>query len=120
MRTISTSKGCRSFRSVDCGLRPNASETCLPAPLNFPFGEDHVSSVNSLVFTLSMSAKLGTQAGLARYKVLALCHRELRDSAVEFGRRGAIFHLLPENPESSLCSNMAWHFGRFSSRYWRE
>src|SRR5437660_2278807 len=54
MRTISTSKGCRSFRSVDCGLRPNASETCLPAPANFPLGEVQVSSISSLIFTLRM------------------------------------------------------------------
>jgi len=44
MRTISISKGCRSLRSVDCGLRPNASETSLPAPANFPLGDDQVSS----------------------------------------------------------------------------
>src|SRR5437667_107087 len=44
MRQISTSNGWRSLRSVDSGLRPNASEISLPAPLNFPFGEDHVSS----------------------------------------------------------------------------
>src|SRR2546430_1537267 len=50
MRTISTSKGCRSFKSVDCGLRPNASETSLPAPANFPLGEDHVSSASRFVF----------------------------------------------------------------------
>src|SRR5437016_14653332 len=52
IRKISTSKGCRSLRSVDSGLRPNASEISLPAPLNFPFGEDHVSSAIFVVFTL--------------------------------------------------------------------
>src|SRR5258708_38371651 len=50
-------KGCRSLRSVDSGLRPNASEISLPAPLNFPFGEDHVSSAIFVVLTLC-TAKL--------------------------------------------------------------
>src|SRR5579872_2015824 len=54
MRTISTSKGCRSFRSMDWGLRPNASETPLPAPANLPLGEDQVSSARWLVFIFSM------------------------------------------------------------------
>src|SRR4030095_16025534 len=55
IRKISTSKGCRSLRSVDSGLRPNASEISLPAPLNFPFGEDHVSSAIFVVLTLCTS-----------------------------------------------------------------
>ena len=55
MRQISTSKGCRSFRSVDCGLRPNASEISLPAPANFPLGEDQVSSTSSFVFILCIN-----------------------------------------------------------------
>src|SRR5882672_6166871 len=54
MRTISTSKGCRSIKSVDCGLRPSASETSLPAPTNFPLGEDQGSSASALVFILCM------------------------------------------------------------------
>src|SRR5260221_5432845 len=52
MRQISTSNGCRSFRSVDVGLRPNDSEICLPEPPNFPFGDDQVRSIISFVFTL--------------------------------------------------------------------
>jgi hypothetical protein len=40
---------------VDSGLRPNASEISLPAPLNFPFGEDHVSSVIFAVLTFCIS-----------------------------------------------------------------
>src|SRR2546428_12126676 len=48
MRRISTSNGCRSFKSVDCGLRPRASETLLLAPANFPFGEIQGSSANWL------------------------------------------------------------------------
>src|ERR1039457_1070018 len=56
MRQISTSKGCRSLRSVENGCLPNASETCLPAPTNFPFGEDQDNSVKSFVFTLCMIA----------------------------------------------------------------
>jgi hypothetical protein len=40
---------------VDSGLRPNASEISLPAPLNFPFGEDHVSSAIFVVLTLCTS-----------------------------------------------------------------
>src|SRR5260221_11241360 len=48
------SKGCRSLRSVENGLRPNASETCLPAPANLPFGEDQISSSMLLVFTFSI------------------------------------------------------------------
>ncbi len=41
-----------SLRSVEVGLRPSASDTCLPAPPNFPFGEDQVSS--SICFTLTL------------------------------------------------------------------
>src|SRR2546427_10948661 len=52
MRQISTSKGCRSLRSVDWGLRPKASEISLPAPTNFPFGEVQDSSTISFVLTL--------------------------------------------------------------------
>src|SRR5262245_39266122 len=48
-------RGCRSLRSVDSGLRPNASEISLPAPLNFSFGEDHVSSAIFVVLTLCTS-----------------------------------------------------------------
>jgi hypothetical protein len=36
-------------------LRPNASEISLPAPLNFPFGEDQVSSAIFVVLTLCTS-----------------------------------------------------------------
>ena len=48
----------RSLRSVDCGLRPSASERHLLAPLNFPFGETHGSSATSRVFTLSIAPML--------------------------------------------------------------
>src|ERR1051325_4725617 len=51
----STSKGCRSLRSVDSGLRPNASEISLPAPLYFPFGEVHVNSAIFVVLTLCIN-----------------------------------------------------------------
>src|SRR6266576_3953604 len=56
MRRISTSNGCRSFKSVDCGLRPRASETLLLPPANFPFGEDHGSSANwlELIFSIAV------------------------------------------------------------------
>ncbi len=54
MRHISTSNGCRSLRSVNCGLRPNASEISFPALLNFPFGDAHVTSAMSLVLILRM------------------------------------------------------------------
>jgi hypothetical protein len=40
---------------VDWGLRPNASETSLPAPLYFPFGEVHVNSAIFVVLTLCIS-----------------------------------------------------------------
>src|SRR6516225_5776572 len=40
------------------GLRPNASEISLPAPLNFPFGEDHVSSAIFVVLILRMTSRL--------------------------------------------------------------
>jgi hypothetical protein len=43
------------LRSVDSGLRPNASEISLPAPMNFPFGEDQVSSAIFVVLTLRIS-----------------------------------------------------------------
>jgi len=52
MRQISMSNGCRSFKSVDCGLRPSSSEISLPAPANFPLGEDQVISTTSFVLTL--------------------------------------------------------------------
>src|SRR5215208_7053281 len=55
MRHISTSNGWRSFKSVECGLRPNASEISLPAPANFPFGDDHVTSTISVVLTLCIA-----------------------------------------------------------------
>src|SRR5262249_40725563 len=64
IRKISTSKGCRSLRSVDSGLRPNASEISLPAPLNFPFGEDHVSSAIFVVLTLCTSESCLTRIRL--------------------------------------------------------
>src|SRR5882724_8905938 len=65
MRKISTSKGCRSIRSVDRGLRPNASETCLPAPTNFPLGEDQLSSAIWLVLTLRIRSCL-TEFGIQK------------------------------------------------------
>src|SRR5438094_2064581 len=55
MRRISTSNGCRSFKSVDCGLRPRASETLLLAPANIPFGEDQGSSASLLVLIFSIT-----------------------------------------------------------------
>src|ERR1700674_5924332 len=45
------------MRSVDFGLRPRASETPMPAPLNFPFGDVQVSSVMSLVLTLRICCR---------------------------------------------------------------
>jgi hypothetical protein len=39
---------------VDCGLRPNSSEISLPAPTNFPFGDDQVTSAIFVVLTLFM------------------------------------------------------------------
>src|SRR5215467_4171230 len=52
MRQISTSNGCRSFRSVDSGLRPKATEISFFAPSNFPFGEVQASSATSFTLTL--------------------------------------------------------------------
>src|SRR6516162_4380527 len=52
MRQISISNGCRSFRSLDSGLRPNATEISLLAPPNFPFGEVHDSSAISFMLIL--------------------------------------------------------------------
>jgi hypothetical protein len=52
MRQISTSNGCRSFRSVDLGLRPSSSDTCFPKPTNFPLGEDQASYVMLFKLTL--------------------------------------------------------------------
>src|SRR5882672_812003 len=65
MRRISTSKGCRSFKSVERGLRPNASETSLPAPANFPLGEDQDSSTMLFVLTLSINHFLTAGVGQA-------------------------------------------------------
>src|SRR6266581_4068500 len=53
MRRISTSNGCRSFKSVDCGLRPRASETLLLAPANLPWSDFQGSSVNRLELIFS-------------------------------------------------------------------
>src|SRR5437660_11067356 len=44
-----------SFRSVDSGLRPSSSEISLPAPTNFPFGDDQVTSTIFVVLTLCMT-----------------------------------------------------------------
>src|SRR6202022_1724694 len=54
MRQISISNGCRSLRSVDSGLRPNATEISLLAPPNFPFGEVQDSSAISFRLILRM------------------------------------------------------------------
>ncbi len=51
------------MRSVDDGLRPNASETCLPAPANFPLGEDQLSSTMVSVLTLRIECCL-TEFGI--------------------------------------------------------
>jgi hypothetical protein len=40
---------------VERGSRPSASDTCFPAPANFRFGEDQVSSASVFVLTLRMS-----------------------------------------------------------------
>lgn len=58
---ISTSKGCRSIKSVDSGLRPKASEISLPAPENFPLGDDQENSSMSLVFILRNSDSLSLE-----------------------------------------------------------
>lgn len=42
------------LQSVENGCRPSASETCLPAPMNFPFGDDQDNSGMSFMFTLRM------------------------------------------------------------------
>ena len=55
IRKISTSKGCRSFKSVESGFRPSSSEISLPAPTNFPFGDDQVTSTIFVVLTLRMT-----------------------------------------------------------------
>src|SRR5260370_13863003 len=68
MRKISTSNGCRSMRSVDDGLRPNASETCLPAPANFPLGEDQLSSTMASVLTLRICCCL-TEFGIRKPEI---------------------------------------------------
>src|SRR4030088_21379 len=76
MRKISTSKGCRSSRSVDRGLRPNASETCLPAPTNFPLGEDQLYSAIWLVLTLRIRSCL-TEFGIQKpeFRIASLRNR---------------------------------------------
>jgi hypothetical protein len=76
MRQISTSKGCRSFRSVDCGLRPSSSETSLPKPTNLPLGEDQASSciLSVLTFRISSSNSLSAPArsAIARDRQVAI------------------------------------------------
>src|SRR5207249_12221392 len=54
MRQISTSNGCRSFKSVESGFRPSSSEISLPAPMISPFGDDQVNSAILVVLTLSI------------------------------------------------------------------
>src|SRR5262245_54308572 len=85
MRRISTSKGCRSSRFIDFGIRPRASEISLLAPLNFPFGEVHVNSSSSWVLTIFMSA--GSLVWLRRP-----CNRRasLRRHPVELGDADAV------------------------------
>ena len=43
---------------MDFGLRPKASEICLPAPENFPFGDVQTSSSTSFVLTLSITVPI--------------------------------------------------------------
>src|SRR4051794_18512374 len=68
MRQISTSNGCRSFKSVDRGFRPNSSETSLPEPANFPFGDDQLTSAMSFVLTLRIpeSCKVSLLADISQ------------------------------------------------------
>jgi len=47
-------------------LRPKASEISLPAPLNFPFGEHHVSSAIFVVLTLFISEVVNDASQRAR------------------------------------------------------
>jgi hypothetical protein len=54
MRQISTSNGCRSFKSVESGFRPSSSEISLPAPMISPSGDDQVNSAILAVLTLSI------------------------------------------------------------------
>src|SRR5436190_16582172 len=58
MRIISTSNGCRSIASVERRIRPRASEISLPAPVNLPLGDDHVSSASSFELTFFMTIDL--------------------------------------------------------------
>jgi hypothetical protein len=48
IRQSSISNGCRSFKSLDSGLRPNAMETSLLTPPNVPLGEAQGCSLTSL------------------------------------------------------------------------
>src|SRR5258706_12803739 len=82
IRKISTSKGCRSLRSVDSGLRPNASEISLPAPLNFPFGEHHVSSAIFVVLTLFISEVVNAKRKPREAAA--------KDSRMQFERNGCL------------------------------
>jgi hypothetical protein len=55
------------LRSVENGFLPRATDSSLLAPPNFPLGEDHESSVMSLMFTFRMSARfLATGISLQR------------------------------------------------------
>src|SRR5688572_10677132 len=63
------------MRSVDRGLRPSASETCLPAPANFPFGEDQVSSASWWVLTFNIGYSIRQDPhGETRSGVAATIH----------------------------------------------
>src|SRR5258706_7027815 len=73
MRHISTSNGWRSRASVEAGFRPRASETCFPAPQNFPLGEDQISSGKSFVLTLRIRPRFS----LASLRLLRSPHRAL-------------------------------------------
>src|ERR1700730_8368779 len=92
MRQISTSNGCLSFRSLDSGLRPTATEISLLAPPNFPFGEDQDSSGISLVLILRM--------------LRCLNRNSFKIEAVKIGCRGLI----------ALKSRRRNVDGRFSQR----
>jgi hypothetical protein len=76
------------MRSVDDGLRPYASETCLPAPANFPLDEDQLSSTMVSVLTLRICCCL-TEFGIQKPEFRTQRqHHYMRDGALDWIESG--------------------------------
>ena len=103
---------------MDLGLRPSASEISLPAPVNFPFGEDQVSSGSwSLLTILSMLQRLGAAAA-KHHLYLVVCSdcpdndAGLYNTAFLLGRDPDVILLYAESGVPDLARWRDAYYGR--------